>query len=284
MSWDMTSVLEHRIAIAGHSTRALEVDGGGPGIVLLHGWSDSADTWRPLLAQLGTRGRRAIAVDLPGFGEATRLHDGAVLPQLDAFAADLVETWAGKEPVVVAGTSLGGCVALRLAEHPGNVRLVGVVPVAPDGLELPSWFDPIEEDPIVRRLLSIPVPVPGVLVRRARSSAYRQLSFQDPGETQRAVVDAFSRSGETRADLAALLGNSRELAPELSNAPFDLVGIRCPVLLVWGAHDRMLPHSDARIALGSLPRTQVELIEGAGRRPQLEATGRLLELLLPFGT
>ena len=53
---------------------------------------------------------------------------------------------------------------------------------------------------------------------------------------------------------------------------------------MWGAHDRMLPHSDARIALDSLPTTQVELIEGAGRRPQLEATGRLLELLLPFGT
>src|SRR3954447_13438261 len=284
MSWDMKSVVEHRIEVAGHATRALEVDGGGPGIVLLHGWSDSADTWRPLLAQLGARGRRAIAVDLPGFGEATRLHDGAVLPQLDAFALDLVESWADKEPVVVAGTSLGGCIALRLAEHPGNVRLAGVVPVSPDGLELPSWFDPIEEDPIVRKLLSIPVPVPGVLVRRARSSAYRQLSYQHPSDTQRAVVDAFSRDGETRADLAMLLGSGRRLAPELSNAPFDLVGIRCPILLVWGAHDRTLPHTDARIALDSLPTTHVELIEGAGRHPQLEATGRLLELLLPFGT
>ncbi|MDA0163218.1 alpha/beta fold hydrolase [Solirubrobacter ginsenosidimutans] len=280
----MTSVVEHRIEIAGHATRALEVDGGGPGIVLLHGWGDSADTWRPLLAQLGARGRRAIAVDLPGFGEATRLHDGAVLPQLDAFALDLVESWADKEPVVVAGTSLGGCIALRLAEHPGNVRLVGVVPVSPDGLELPSWFDPIEEDPIVRKLLSIPVPVPGILVRRARSSAYRQLSYNHPSDTQRHVVDAFSRDGETRADLAMLLGSGRRLAPELSNAPFDLVGIRCPVLLVWGAHDRTLPHTDARIALDSLPTTHVELIEGAGRHPQLDATSRLLELLLPFGT
>jgi pimeloyl-ACP methyl ester carboxylesterase len=280
----MKSVVEHRIEIAGHATRALEVDGGGPGIVLLHGWGDSADTWRPLLGQLGARGRRAIAVDLPGFGEATRLHDGAVLPQLDAFALDLVESWADKEPVVVAGTSLGGCIALRLAEHPGNVRLAGVVPVSPDGLELPSWFDPIEEDPIVRKLLSIPVPVPGVLVRRARSSAYRQISYQHPSDTQRAVVDAFSRDGETRADLAMLLGSGRRLAPELSNAPFDLVGIRCPILLVWGAHDRTLPHTDARIALDSLPTTHVELIEGAGRHPQLDATARLLELLLPFGT
>src|SRR3954451_23041334 len=284
MSWDMKSVVEHRIQIAGHSTRALEVDGDGPGIVLLHGWSDSADTWRPLLAQLGARGRRAIAVDLPGFGAATRLHDGAVLPQLDAFAADLVESWAEKEPVVVAGTSLGGCVALRLAEHPGNLRLVGVVPVAPDGLELPSWFDPIEEDPIVRRLLSMPVPVPGELVRRGQAKAARKLAFSHPSESQRAVVEAFGRDGETRADVAALLESGRKLAPELLNAPFDLVGIRCPVLLVWGAYDRMLPHSDARMALDALPTTQVELIEGCGHHPQLEATRRLADLLLPVGT
>src|SRR4051812_11191252 len=280
----MEALLEHRMQLAGHSTRALEIDGAGPGIVLLHGWGDSADVWRPLLAELCARERRAIAVDLPGFGRATALAAGAVLPQLDAFAAELVRTWSRGEPVVVAGSSLGGCLALRLAEHTPELPLAGVMPVAPDGLETPSWFDPIEEDPIVRKLLSIPVPVPGVLVRRARSSAYRHFSYQHPSETQRAVVDAFSRDGETRADLAALLGNGRELAPELSHAPFDLIGIRCPIMLVWGAHDRMLPHSDARIALGSLPTTQVELIEGAGKRPQLEATGRLLELLLPFGT
>src|SRR5918997_6856108 len=121
MSWSMESVHEHRIEAAGHRTRALEVAGNGPGIVLLHGWSHSADTWRPLLAELAARGRRAIAVDLPGFGEATPLAPGAVLPQLDAFATEVILGWAGEEPVVVAGTSLGGCLALRLAEHPGDI-------------------------------------------------------------------------------------------------------------------------------------------------------------------
>src|SRR4051794_18334613 len=281
---DMSSVYEHRVQLAGFGTRALEVAGEGPGIVLLHGWKNSADTWRPLLEELARCGRRAIAVDLPGFGRATPLQPGAVLPQLDAFAVDLVTLWAADEPVVVAGASLGGCLALRLAEHPGELRLAGVVPVAPDGLEVPSWFDPIEEDPLVRRLLSLPIAVPGELVRRGQAGAHRRLAFAHPKEAQKAVVDAFSRSGEARADIAALLASGRELAPELSNAPFDLVGIRCPVLLVWGAYDRMLPHTDARMALDALPTTQVELIDGCGRHPQLEATSRLAELLLPFGT
>ena len=98
------------------------------------------------------------------------------------------------------------------------------------------------------------------------------------------MVDALGRDSETRADVAALLKSGKELAPELATAPFDLVGIRCPVLLVWGAYDRMLPHSDARMALDALPTTQVELIEGCGHHPQLEATRRLAELLLPVGT
>jgi len=280
MPLPMPRVIEHRVELAGHVTRALEVDGDGPGIVLLHGWNHSADTWRPLLGELAARGRRAIAVDLPGFGEASPLAPGALLPQLDAFAAELVTAWANGNPVVVAGASLGGLIALRLAEHPGELELAGVVPVSPDGLEVPSWFDPIEEDPIIRRLLSLPVPVPGELVRRAQRGAHRGIAFSD---AQRAIVETFGRSGEARADVAALLESGRKLAPELLNAPFDLVGIRCPVLLVWGAYDRGLPHSDARMAFDALPTTQVELIEGCGHQPQLEATGRLAELLLPFG-
>jgi pimeloyl-ACP methyl ester carboxylesterase len=274
MHFWMRSLIEHRLPVAGHTTRALELDGGGPGIVLLHGWGDSADTWRPLLAELAARDRRAIAVDLPGFGAATRLRPGALLPQLDAFATDLVEMWADGRPVVIAGNSLGGCLALRLAER-GELPLAGVMPVAPAGLELPGWFDAIERDPIVRRLLATPIPVPLALVRG-------RTPFEHPRDGQRAVVDAFGPDPQTRAAVAGLLESGRRLLPELSTAPFDFAGIDCPVLLVWGTLDRAIPHTGARIVLDQLPTTHVELIEGAGHCPQIDATLSLLELLLPF--
>jgi pimeloyl-ACP methyl ester carboxylesterase len=265
---------EYRIELSGHSTRALELEGHGPGIVLLHGWGDSADTWRPLLAELGMHDRRAIAVDLPGFGAATRLQRGALLPQLDAFVGELVETWADGGPVVVAGNSLGGCLALRLAER-GELPLAGVMPVAPAGLEMPGWFDLIERDPIVRRLLSIPIGVPNALVRGSKG-------FSHPRDAQQAVVDAFASDSATRAAVAGLLESGRRLLPELSTAPFDLAGIDCPVMLVWGTRDRTIPHTGARIALDQLPTTHVALIEGAGHCPHVDSIDRLLELLLPF--
>jgi pimeloyl-ACP methyl ester carboxylesterase len=277
----MEPLVEHRMEVAGHRTRVLELEGTGPGIVLLHGWGDSADTWRLLLAELATRGRKAIAVDLPGFGKATRLQPGAILPQLDDFTAALVQHWGAGEPVIVAGNSLGGCVALRLGENP-ELPLVGVVPVAPAGLEMPGWFDLVERDPIVRRLLDIPIPVPGALVRSLVGGAYRNLAFSHPKAAQREVVDAFAAHHGSRRRAAALLESGRQLLPELATAPFDLASIACPVMLVWGTRDRMVPHTGARVVLGELPATRVELIEGCGHCPQVEATGQLLELLLEF--
>ena len=277
----MEPLVEHSMQLGDHRTRVLELEGTGPGLVLLHGWGDSADTWRPLLAELAAIGRKAIAVDLPGFGQATRLAPGAILPQLDDFATALVLEWGGGEPVVVAGNSLGGAVALRLAEH-GDVPLAGVVPVAPAGLEMPGWFDVVERDPIVRRLLDIPMPVPTALIRALVGTAYKQLAFSNPRAAQRQVVDAFSAHHGSRENVAALLASGRRLLPELAVAPFDLAAVECPVLLVWGTRDRMVPHSGARVVLDALPATRVELIEGCGHSPQLEATTQLLALLVGF--
>src|SRR3954452_21211982 len=102
-------LIEHRLKLAGFGTRALEIEGSGPPVVLLHGFADSADTWRSALDRLARRDQRAIAVDLPGFATAARLDPGApVLPQLDRFVVAAVRHAAGSrgEPVVVAGNSL----------------------------------------------------------------------------------------------------------------------------------------------------------------------------------
>jgi pimeloyl-ACP methyl ester carboxylesterase len=272
-------LFEHRLEFAGFDTRVLELEGDGPGLVLLHGWGDSADTWRPLLAELGARDRRAIAVDLPGFGTASRLHDGPMLPQLDAFAAEVVRELG--EDVVVVGNSLGGVTALRLAER-DDLPLAGVVPVAPAGLQMPRWFDVIERDPLTRRLLGLPLPIAPPVLRATVGEIYRQLVFARPRSAEAAVVAAFANHHASRERVAALLASGRRLLPELQTSPFRFERVRCPVLLIWGTRDRMVPHTGAQILLEALPHTHLELLEGVGHCPQLEATGRLLDLLLPF--
>src|SRR5687767_5547851 len=97
----MQPLFEHRVELAGYATRALELEGNGPPLVLLHGFADSADTWRRVLDRLGRSDRRAVAFDLPGFATADPLQPGPILPQYDAFAEAAIR-YAGGD-VVLAG-------------------------------------------------------------------------------------------------------------------------------------------------------------------------------------
>jgi pimeloyl-ACP methyl ester carboxylesterase len=276
-------LFEHRLELAGFATRALELEGSGPPVVLLHGYADSADTWRLVLDRLARAGRAALAVDLPGFGAADPLRpDGTMLGQLDAFARDAVAYAAEQSgPAILAGNSLGGCVALRAAEDDA-APIAGVVPIAPAGLDMPRWFSVIERDPFVRAVLGSPLPLPAPVLRLAVGEAYRQLAFARPRAAAREVVRAFTDHHRTKADVVRILDNGRRLLPELTE-PFALERVGCPVLLVWGDRDRMVTHQGARRVVEALPDTTYELLEGVGHCPQVEAAGRVADLLLGFG-
>jgi len=279
----MQPLFEHSVEVDAYRTRVLELEGEGPAVVLLHGFGDSADTWRPLLDRLGRLERRAVAVDLPGFGRASAFGPGAILPQLDAFAGALVERVAAEAggPVVVAGNSLGGVVSLRLAER-ADLALRGVMPIAPAGLDMPGWFEIIERDPVIRTVLSLPVPIPRPLLERAIGEVYRRLAFSDARLADPAVIKTFASHHRDRERARRLLATGRRLLPELATPPFAFERVRVPVLLVWGTRDRMVSHRGARRVLEALPGTKVELLEGCGHCPQLEATDRVVECLLGF--
>jgi pimeloyl-ACP methyl ester carboxylesterase len=279
----MQPLFEHRLELAGFETRALELEGEGPPVVFLHGWADSADTWRLVLDRFGKRDRRALAIDLPGFGTADPLHPkGSMLEQLDAFtraAVDFAAEEAGAK-VVVAGNSLGGTLALRAAED-ATAPIAGVVPIAPAGLEMPRWFAIVERDPLVRFILASPIPLPERVLRLTVGEVYRQLAFARPRSVAGAVVRAFTDHHTTKAAVVRMLANGRRMLPEL-RSPFRLEHVGVPVLLVWGDRDRMVTHRGARQVTEALPETTYELLEGIGHCPQIEAPERLAELLLEF--
>ena len=198
----MQPLFEHGLNFGGFSTRVLELEGDGPPLVFFHGFSDSADTWRATLAALGRVDRRAIAVDLPGFGKASELKAGKVLPQLDRFGRAVVRHVAPDGGAVVVGNSLGGCVALRLAEK-DELGLAGVVPVAPAGLDMARWLSIIEHDPIVRTLLSSPVPLPGWALQRAVAEVYRRIAFH-----RSRSIDQPNSSRKSQYSPATIVGKS----------------------------------------------------------------------------
>jgi pimeloyl-ACP methyl ester carboxylesterase len=275
-------LFEHRHSFAGYATRVLELEGDGIPMVLFHGYADSADTWRQTMALLARQGRRAIAVDLPGFGTADRLQPDPILPQLDEFAAAVVAYAGGRPraPVLAVGNSLGGCVSLRLAERKGS-RLAGVVGISPAGLQMSRLLYLVQADPVLRALLTLPAPVPAVILRAAVARLYLQLAFAAPRAIDRRVVSAFTYHHRHRATVAGYLETARRLIPELRH-PFALERITIPLLLLWGDRDRLVFHSGAERVLNTVPGARLELLRGIGHCPQVEAPQRVADLLLEF--
>lgn len=275
---------ERRADLGGAETRALTVEGDGPPVLFLHGFADSADTWRPLLARMADAGRAATAIDLTGFGTASELDPaGPLLPQWDAIVeAALVETSveAGGEDVVVVGNSLGGCLAMRAAQDP-DLPIAGVVPIAPAGLHMARWFPIIEGERLIRLLRMSPLPVPEAVVREVVGRVYRTLAFHDHRIVDPEQIASFAKHLSTIERSMGVLDVGRRLLPELES-PFDLRAIDCPLLLIWGERDRMVYTDGAERVLRTVDYSDIEILPDTGHCPQVEAPDRMAELLLEF--
>jgi pimeloyl-ACP methyl ester carboxylesterase len=253
------------------STKMLSTAGRGRPVILLHGWMDNAETWLDVLGRLAEAERPAVAYDQPGFGVAPALNGDNVLDQLVEFAAAAVEWVAAEtgEDVVVAGNSLGGWVALRLAAL-GDLPLAGVVPVSPAGIRMAPLFFTMDRIPAVRRLIGLPAPVPPAAIRSVVARVYRSVAFGDPAAVPDPVVERFTRGvGVDRPVIAERLEYAKRLRADLA-APFDGERIEVPVHVIWGDRDRLtLPEGAAELA-ELIPHARIEMLAGVGHSPQVE--------------
>jgi pimeloyl-ACP methyl ester carboxylesterase len=271
---------ERSLRLAGYKTRALELEGDGPLFLFLHGYSDSADTWRLTLRKLAEEGRRAVALDMPGFGRASPLSDGPVLPQLDLFATAAVEHFGADGGTIAVGNSLGGCTAMRIAAQE-DLPLAGLVPVAPAGLDMARWIAVVRSDPVVSFLLGLPVPMPRPLLQAGVAQAYRRLVFRSPRAVAAEVVSTFAGHFDGRETLRRYLGIAGKLWFELQE-PFELERISAPLMLVWGDSDLLVFSTGAEKVLETVRGSTLEVIPRCGHCPQLETPDRFTELLLDF--
>ncbi len=259
------------VEVGGVPTRAISARGQGVPAILLHGWLDNADTWLAVLDRLAVAGRPAIAYDLPGFGTAPRLEKGSVLDQLVDFTAAAVAEVAerSESKVVVAGNSLGGWVALRLAQDP-DLPLAGIVPIGPAGVRMAPAFFTLDRIPAVSRIIGMPAPVPPQVTRSVAGRLYRQLAFADPNGVDKAVVDRFTRFHVDRPVIRERIDYAKRLRAELDD-PFDGDAIKVPVSVIWGEADRLCPADGAEQLAERLPHARIELLPGIGHTPQIEA-------------
>ena len=233
-------------------------------VLLLHAGIADGRMWAPQLEALGAAGHRALAPDLPGFGE-TPLEPGTIdyvshaAAQLDA-------------PAAVVGCSFGGRIALELAlARPGLVERLVLV-----GAGLGSWdwsdaaqADFAEEEASIER---------GDLAGAAAQQARMWLA-PDADPAVRELTEAMTlRSYELQLPVEDEVTG---IWPEPPAAE-RLAEVSTPTLVVVGSDDVEDIVIMAEKLAVEIPGARLERIVGAGHLPSLERPEELNRLLLDF--
>jgi pimeloyl-ACP methyl ester carboxylesterase len=207
--------------------------GAGPPLLLVHGFGGAAWNFSELVPLL--TGRRLIVPDLPGHGGSSALPATSLAGFADVLASLL------DAPADVLGHSMGGVVALRLAErHPSLVR--SLVLAAAAGI---SSSTRVAEVLIALAGVVKPARIAGRRVDRvAGSQRLRRLLFgglevSNPDLLTERAVHGFLRGPTMHSDAL-----SAGLALAGDDPRQDLDRVRCPVLVLWGARDRQVPIAD----------------------------------------
>jgi pimeloyl-ACP methyl ester carboxylesterase len=254
--------------------------GAGSPMVCLHGFADTWRTWELVLPRL-ERSHDVLALTLPGHAGGPPLPG----PVNAAALADGVESAmdaAGLPTAHLVGNSLGGHVALQLATR-GRAR--SVVALAPAG----GWEPGDDALPaLLRRQRD--------LLAAARATApHAHAVAATPEGRRRATELIVADPGDLPAELVAhiMLGVAAcPAAPALLDAAadadwtIDAQRIACPVRILWGTEDRLLPWpaAAARYRRDWLPHADWVELEGVGHCPQLDLPLPTAQLILDVTT
>jgi pimeloyl-ACP methyl ester carboxylesterase len=250
------------ITVDGHRIHYL-VGGTGRPVVLIHGLGGRGVDWADLIPKLISGGHRVYAIDLLGYGLSDKPKDGdySILNQ-----ALLVDHFLEQEhlpQVDLAGWSMGGWIAMRVAlDHPDHVRRLVLFDSA--GLRFKLDFDPAIFHPaspndlaaLEEFLMPHPQPLPGFL---AMALLRRQVTIGW-------VVDRSVRSMLTGADLVD-----------------NQVGsLTMPVLIGWGEKDRLIPLTVGYKLHALIPQSVLDIYDDCGHLAPGKCAAQVAPSLVDF--
>lgn len=253
---------EKRLVVGDHEWRYLEA-GDGPPLLLVHGFSGSKENWLPLMPHLVGR-HRVIAVDLPGWGETTRLPDADYgIPAQAGRLVDFIAALGLQRPVLV-GHSMGGFIAgIVGARHPDAVS--ALVLVAPAGVRFRA-------NEFAQRVLAGQTPF-NVADRAGWARLVGDLFEQPPWLPPRVVDALIARNVANHAfhDRAIEVIRRGDNAFLLER---ELPLLRTPLAVIWCEKDRVLDASSVD-AFRYVPGARIELLPDCGHMPMMEVPGEL---------
>lgn len=254
--------------------------GAGPVLLLIHGMGGSSDNWRAVIEPLA-RDHTVIVPDLPGHGQSTPGPGDYSVGGLAAALRDLLLVLEHKRATLV-GHSLGGGVAMQFAyQFPEIVERLVLVSSGGLGPEV---------SPLLRAA-ALPGAGPFIaatapLVRWLGSGLRRAEAFGlRPSTDLTEVVHGYAlladpqRRGAFLATVRSVIGLGGQRVSAVDRL---YLADAVPVMIVWGARDRLVPAHHAEDAHRNIPGSRLEVFREVGHLPQLEVPSRFVAVLDRF--
>lgn len=267
----------HRVQLPGAQVDYAEVGEGEP-VLFVHGLGGCWRNWLENLPHFGER-YRAIALDLPGFGDSPMPDWDISMPAYGRLLHDLCDALGIERVAALVGNSMGGFVATEAA------------------IDRPQRFERL-----------VLVSAAGISLAEAKGRRFEAAARMVKAATPFVVGDHdfwLNRPQGRRLLFGRIMREPERLRPELLGEQLDpglgsdgfvaatasmvgydtrqrLTEIEVPTLIVWGLSDRIVPVEAALGYHRLIPRSRLEIFERTGHVPMLERPARFNALLDEF--
>jgi pimeloyl-ACP methyl ester carboxylesterase len=252
--------------------------GEGEPILFVHG---IAGCWRNWLENLPyfSCTHRAIALDLPGFGDSPMPSWPISMAAYGRLIHDFCERLGIDRVAALVGNSMGGFISTEaVIDEPE--RFDRLVLISAAGISFAEWEGRSLD--AAARIFKAAIPM---------LSGERRSYWTRPRGRTLALCLIFRNPDKLRPELLA-----EQVRPGLQAAGFSdaltaiwgydtrrrLPEIEIPTMVVWGLNDQIVPVEAALGYQRLIPRSRLEIFERTGHLPQLERPGRFNPLLEEF--
>jgi len=218
--------------------------------LFIHGWGQSREVWHSQMDAFP----QATFINLPG-------HGGADEQSLEQWSNAVPESG---EPAILIGWSLGGILAMQMAlQQPERVRALVLVATTPCFCLRDDWPHACSREVFADFEQALAVQSPTFLGRffalmlhgdRITRRQYQQLARTSINRRQPPTMPALAKGLE--------ILKHTDLRPQLD-------AIRCPVLMMHGRQDVIVPFAAAAWLQQQLPQAELRAFDPCGHAPFL---------------
>lgn len=269
----------HTVTVNGHRIAYLDI-GGGPPVILVHGFGGSMWQWEYQQAALAPH-YRVITLDLPGSGLSDKPNIAYTPDEMVAFVLGFMDA-LGMQKTALVGNSMGAGLVIGMAVmHPERVDRLVLISGLPKGVREKLT------GPLIKRAVETSAPV--WLIRLGNWLAGRWVTedvlkevVHDHSRLTPAVIERSVQNRKRPGLIPAAMAVARNLPLWEQGFALRIGDISRPTLILWGEEDKVFPPAVGHELHANIKGASFATIPKAGHIPQWEQPEAVNSLLITF--